>query len=634
MSVTSSPASGSVIVNPSPDRPGRLRPVPVSAVTFRDGFWAERRRVNRDVSIPHMFEQLETTGVIDNFRSISGRSPAASRGPVYRDSDLYKWMEAAAWELACAPNEGLEERLESVIDEIAAAQDASGYINTYFVAEHLGERWTNLKDWHELYCAGHLIQAAVAHHRATGRSSLLDVAVRFADHIDRTFGPGRRGAASGHPEIEMALVELYRTTRERRYLDLATFLVDSRGHPEKYGGGQEYHLDHRPVRDLDVISGHAVRALYLMAGVTDLHAETGEDDMLEAVHRLWDDTTLRKSYITGGLGARWHGEAFGDAYELPNARAYAETCAAIAGAMWAWRLLLLEGDARYADFMETALYNGFLSGLSWDGKEYFYQNPLASDSRHRRRPWFGCACCPPNIARTLSSLGGYLCSVSKEGLWVHLYDACRIDAQLPSGMAVGVDIETGYPRDLSPVLTIGTPGRYTLFLRIPAWSRRTTVAVNGRPAPGRARAGTYMKLRREWAVGDSVRAEFDGTPVMLQAHPRVGEDTGRVALRRGPQVYCFEEVDQPGIPLDDVELDAEPEIALEPREDLFGGFTALTVAAHVRDLGAWDGRLYRPAVRSRRKYSRACRLVGIPYRLWANREPGAMRVWIPWARLG
>ena len=634
MSTTSSRPAGPVIVDPSPRSRCRLQPLPINAVTFADGFWAERRRVNRDVSIPHMFGQLEATGAVENFRTISGRSAAENRGPVFRDSDLYKWMEAAAWELANEPDAGLEERLESVVDEIAAAQDADGYINTYFVGEHRDQRWTNLRDWHELYCAGHLIQAAIAHYRVTRRSSFLQVAARFADHIDRTFGPGRRGAASGHPEIEMALVELFRATGERRYLDLTQFLVDGRGRPEQYAGGQEYHLDHRPVRELDEIAGHAVRALYLMAGVTDLHAETGDGALIDAARRLWDDMVTRKAYVTGGLGSRWHGEAFGGPYELPNARAYAETCAAIAGAMWAWRLLLLDGDPRFADFMETALYNGFLAGLSRDGKEYFYQNPLASDGRHRRRPWFGCACCPPNIARTLSSLGGYVCSVSSDALWIHLYEPCRIDTEMVSGRPVRVDVETNYPWEPAVGLSVGTAGRFALCLRIPAWSRKSSVTLNGEPARVRVRPGTYVTLRREWAPGDRVRLEFDGEPRLVQAHPRVAEDVGQVAVGRGPLVYCFESVDQQGVPLADVEIDADPRANVSACDDLFDGVPVVGLAAHVRDLTAWDGNLYRPAVRSRRTYARECRLVGIPYYLWANREPGAMRIWTPWARLG
>lgn len=633
MDTPSSRPAGPVLVDPSSRARSRLRPVPLDAVTFADGFWAERRRVNRNVGIPHMFQQLEATGAIENFRTVSGRSAAENRGPVFRDSDLYKWMEAAAWELANAPDPVLEERLESVIDDIAAAQDADGYINTYFVGEHRDQRWTNLRDWHELYCAGHLIQAAVAHYRVTGRSSFLDVAARFADHIDGTFGPGRRGGASGHPEIEMALVELFRATGEPRYLGLARFLVDCRGRPERHAGGQEYHLDHRPVRDLGEIAGHAVRALYLMAGVTDLHAETGDAELLDAARRVWDDMTMRKAYVTGGLGSRWHGEAFGGPYELPNARAYAETCAAIAAAMWAWRMLLLEGDPRFADFMETALHNGFLAGLSRDGTEYFYQNPLASDGRHRRQPWFGCACCPPNIARTLSSLSGCVCSVSGDALWIHLYEPCSIDTRLGSGRTVGVKIETRYPRETSVSLSVATAGRYAIALRVPGWSRRSSATLNGEPLRGRIGPGTYLTLRREWAAGDRVGLEFDGEPVLVQAHPRVAEDTGQVAVRRGPFIYCFESVDHAGIPLADVEIDADPGMEIAAREDLFDGVPAVTLNAHVRDLRRWEKALYRPASRSRRRYVRGCRLTGIPYHLWANRDPGPMRVWVPWARL-
>ncbi|MGH2604392.1 MAG: glycoside hydrolase family 127 protein, partial [Dehalococcoidia bacterium] len=365
---------------------------------------------------------LEATGRIDNFRRAAGQQDGPFQGLYFNDSDVYKWLEAASWSLATDPDPELERLVDETIAAVAAAQQPDGYLDTYYILGDEAGRWTELVRTHELYCAGHLFQAAVAHHRATGKCSLLDVARRFADYICDVLGPaedGKRPGTDGHEEIELAMVELARETGERRYLEQARYFLDARG----YGlaGGDEYHQDHKPFRELDAMVGHAVRAVYLNAGAADIYAETGEPALLAALERLWRNMTTRRIYVSGGIGSRYEGEAFGRDFELPNARAYTETCAAIGSVMWAWRMLLLTGEARFADLMEQTLYNAVLPGVSLDGQFYYYQNPLEDDGHHRRQPWFHCACCPPNVARLLSSLPGYVYTVTDDEVWVHLY---------------------------------------------------------------------------------------------------------------------------------------------------------------------------------------------------------------------
>lgn len=611
----------------------RLKPLPLTAVTIRDAFWGSRRHLLRETTLSSQYRLLEETGRLDNFRRVSGTlKDKPFQGYFFNDSDVYKWIEAAAWTVASTPDPALSEMMDAAITEIEAAQQPDGYLNTYFALERAGERWSNLKDLHELYCAGHLFQAAVAHYRATGSDRLLAVARHMADNICGVFGPeehGKRAGTDGHPEIEMGLVELARVTGAPKYLAQAQYFLDVRG--RGVIGGSPYHQDHRPFREFDRLTGHAVRALYLNGGAADLVAESGETAILAALERQWQTLTTKQIYVSGGVGSRYEGEAFGDDYELPNARAYTETCAAIALIMWAWRMLALEGDAAYADVMELALYNGFLSGLSLDGLGYFYVNPLSNDGGHRRQPWYKCACCPPNIARLLASLPGYVYGVAGDAVWCHLYIAGQADVTLANGRAVRLDQATGYPWDGDVMLKVEGTGEFALRLRIPIWCEAgATVAINGERAVTTPLPGSYAEIRRAWRPGDTVRLRLPMPVRRVESHPYVLENAGRVALMRGPLLYCVEGVDAPGADLRDLVLPAAADIAPEARSDLLGGIIALRAKGARQPPGDdWVGRLYRSAngVPARPQPEQA-EIFAIPYYAWANRGPGPMQVWL------
>jgi hypothetical protein len=623
----------SVVVDMTRSPHARLRPLPVDAVRLDDGFWAPRMRTNREVTLPTQLELLESTGRLANFRRGAGNEAGRFEGFYFNDTDVYKWLEAAAWVLATDPDPELGRTVDGVIQEVAAAQQPNGYLDNYYVAGDDEKRWTELERTHELYCAGHLIQAAVAHHRATGKTNLLDVARRFADHICDTLGPaeaGKRPGTDGHSEIEMALVELARETGDRRYLAQARYLLDVRG--QGLAGGGEYRQDHQPYREFDAMVGHAVRILYLNAGAADIYAETGDPTLLATLERLWQNTTTKRMYLTGGLGARHDGEAFGDDFELPNARAYTETCAAIGSVMWNWRMLLLTGEARYADLMEWTLYNAFLPGLALDGRSYFYVNPLADDGRHRRQTWFECACCPPNIARTIASLAGSFSTLSDDGVQLHLYGRGTASVSLPDGRTIRLRQQTRYPWHGDVAIAVDGEGDFALSVRIPAWCERdATVEVNGEPIGEELRPGSYLSIRRVWSAGDAVRLHFPISVRLVEPHPRIAEDAGRWAVTRGPLVYCLEQADHPGVDVDAVVLPRGVAFVEEERPSFLGGAVVLTALAREERPGTgWDDGLYR-SVRPRqaeRSNARAVQITAIPYYLWANREPGEMRVWI------
>ncbi|MBN1260039.1 MAG: glycoside hydrolase family 127 protein [Anaerolineae bacterium] len=615
-----------VLVDTTTSSHARLRPVPLDAVTLHDGFWAARLRQNREVILPSQFPILEETGRLDNFRRAAGRVAKPFQGYYYNDSDVYKWLEGAIWALATGDNPELAQQVETVVGLIVDAQAPDGYLNTYYTFERADQRWSNLRDKHELYCAGHLIQAAAAHKRVTGSDRLLDVARRFADLICETFGPERPGT-SGHPEIEMALVELARVTGDARYLEQAAYFVAARGHDVI--GGRAYHVDHAPFREMTRLTGHAVRAVYLCAGVADLVAETGDAGLQETLERLWDQMAAYQVYVTGGIGARHSGEAFGADYELPNARAYAETCAGIALVMWAWRMLALTGDAVYADMLERALYNAALPGISLDGFSYFYDNAFQDDGSRRRRSWYSCACCPTNIVRLLATAPAYLYATSETAIWVHGYAAGEVRLALPSVGAATLTQHTRYPWDGEVTLMVAGEGAFEVRLRIPGWcTGDAALEVNGAPWPGDLTPGTYVTLQRVWQPGDRIDLQLPMPVVAVAAHPYVLEDTGRVALMRGPLVYALEGVDHPGVDLRDVAV-AQETFEATHAPDLLGGVTVLHgTGVVVPPAAAWSDRLYRPATPEPAPTGRPVDILAIPYYAWANRAPGQLQVWI------
>ncbi len=623
----------------------RVKPVPVSSVRLEGEFWSDRIERNARVTLPSQWERLEASGVLDNFRRAAGEGDAPHRGFVFVDTDLYKWVEAVSWTLCSGPNLALENLLEQGLSLIERAQQPDGYLNTYFVRERAGARFTNLRDMHELYSAGHLIQAAVAHHRSTGSERLLDVARRFADLLCAVFGPeesGRRPAMDGHQEVEMALVELSRETGDPKYLELARFFLEARGrgllglhlqtagHGLLWGGefGPEYFQDHAPFRDLQAMAGHAVRALYYCSGMSDLYLEQGDATLLRTLVRLFEAMVGRQAYVTGGVGARHEGEAFGEEFELPNARAYTETCAAIASLMWCHRMLAATGEARYAEAFETTLYNAVLPAWSLDGSHYFYMNPLQDRGGHRRLPWNRCACCPPNLARTLASLGGYLYGAEPDALWVHHYAQGSVRLAL-AGAPVELVQRTRYPWEGRVELEVKGAGEFALFLRIPSWCSGARLRVAGAPAAVAPVPGAYAELRRSWRRGDRVELELDMPVRMLESHPHLLENAGRVALARGPVLYCVEGADHPGVDLLDLGIDPgePPEAAWDA--DRLGGVVSLRGRGELHGPGgAWNGLLYRPLAAGGRRAARPVAVTAVPYFAWANREAGPMQIWL------
>ena len=615
----------------------KLRNIPVRAVKIGDGFWAPRRKVNVEKSIPTLLELLEEHGAVDNFRRLTGRKSAARRGPRYTDSDVYKWMEAAAFVLQSGDDPQLRAAFDRLTGEILAAQEPSGYLNTYFVEERAASRFKQMHSGHELYCLGHLLQAAIAYYRATGGRRLLDGGIKFVDYLCRDFGPTKQPLLTGHPELEMALVELYRTTGERRYLELAGYLLQGDGERLKLTRQQLVYLfSGKPFVSRTRLEGHAVRAMYACCGATDYYMETGDAAYWRTLDLLWNDMAGRKMYITGGVGSRADREAFGEAYELPNVSAYTESCAAIGNLMWNWRMLAATGAARYTDVIERALYNGVNSGLSLEGTLYCYRNPLelAGDPEDKiRNPWYDTTCCPPNLERILASLPGYMYSTSPDGLYVHLYHASELDWALQNGAKLKVTQKTNYPWDGKVEIAVdpAAAGEFTVFVRVPGWSRSAQVEVNGGAAPGAVQPGEYFPIRRRWQAGDRIALAFDMNPRLIAANPRVPEDAGKVAVERGPLVYCLEGIDQKGIDsLYDVwlALGAHPGkgFVTEFRPHLLGGVLVLKHKGAVSGKPSSREPLYQPF--EPRRPSRETELTFIPYYAFANRETTPMQVWV------
>ena len=614
-----------------------ITPVAFTGVTFDDRFWLPRLTTNREVTIPYDFRKCEETGRIDNFAKAAGLMAGPHEGIFFNDSDVFKVVEGAAYSLSLHPDSELDAYLDDLIAKIAGAQEDDGYLYTARTIdpeamdpEREGlTRWSNLRVNHELYNVGHLYEAAVAHHQATGKRTLLEVAIRNAELIDSVFGPGKIRDVPGHEEIEIGLAKLYRVTGERRYLALAKFFLDQRGQPDR-GNLQAnydnpgYTQDHLPVTEQREAVGHAVRAGYLYSGMADIAALTGDRAHIDALDALWTNVVAKRMYLTGGIGSRHHGEAFGDDYELPNAKAYAETCAAVANALWNHRLFLLHGDAKYLDVLERTLYNGFLSGISLHGDTFFYANPLSSDGEWPfnvrtgavRYPWFECSCCPTNVVRLLPSLPGYAYAHRDGDLYVNLYVAGTATVATAAG-TVTLTQDTDYPWSGAVKLTVDPPAEsaFSIRLRIPGWARGEPVPsdlyrhldasgaapslrVNGAPADLELDRG-FAVVRRHWRPGDVVELDLPMPVRRVVSHAGVAGNRGRVAVERGPLVYCAEGADNGGTAL---ELTLPDAAALTAEHDagLLGGVTTI----------------------------RGGGITLIPYYAWSHRGAGEMNVWL------
>jgi DUF1680 family protein len=594
-----------------------LTAVPFQDVRIDDAFWGPRIKTVRTATVEANLHQCETTGRIKNFAIAGKREKGKHEGALYNDSDVYKVIEGIAYVLADQRDPDLEKRADAIIDQIAAAQQPDGYLNTYYTLVEPKNRWKNIAHGHELYCAGHLIEAAVAYHQATGKRQLLDVARKLADHIGTVFGPGKRFDTSGHEEIELALVKLYRATGDEKYLKQAQFFLDVRGQTQGRKPHGEYAQDHKPVREHTEVTGHAVRATYLYCGMADVAALTGDQALLKAIESIWHDVVDRKMYVTGGIGPSAHNEGFTIPYDLPNDSAYAETCAAIGMALWNHRMFLLSGDGKYADVLEREVYNGLLSGISLTGDKFFYVNPLGSKGKHHRVPWFDCSCCPTNLVRYVPGMGERVWASRDNSLWTVLYLGHRATVPLKDGK-VKLTEKTNYPWDGTIAITL-EPERsfaFDLNLRIPGWCKEATVAVNGEKQAATPERG-YVRLARTWKAGDTVRLTLAMPVERVYADPRVKADVGRVALQRGPVVYCLEGVDNRGS-VRNLVLPREARLESAFRKDLLGGVTVVTGEALAVTRGP-DGKLA----------TKPTKFQAVPYSVWDNRQPGEMVVWLP-----
>jgi len=616
----------------------KLRDIPVRAMTVTGGFWGPRREINVTRSIPTMHDLLEANGRLNNFRRLAGKSSAAQSGPVFSDSDVYKWTEAAGFVLQSGDLPALRATAEKIIDEVVAVQEPSGYLNTYYQDDRKSLRMLpqTQTTGHELYNMGHMLQGAIAYYRATGDRKLLDAGLRFVnDFLIPNYGPApKKPIVSGHPEIELALIELYRITGDKRQLDLAGYILQGDPRIELPERRTIYMFSGTPFTARTKMQGHAVRAMYACCGATDYYMETGDEKYWQTLNTLWNDTTNTKMYITGGVGSRSDGEAFGDAYELPNFRAYGESCAAIGNMMWNWRMLAVTGDAKFTDVIERALYNGINSGMSLDGTLYCYRNPLAFDPSTGdkiRNPWYDVTCCPPNLERTFGSLPGYFYSTSADGMYVHLYDDSELNWHLENGVGLKIVQKTKYPwaGDVELTVSPAETSEFTLYVRIPGWADQAHVAVNGK-ATSDAVPGEYLPVHRRWSRGDVLQLKLELMPQVIEANPRVADDTGRVAIQRGPLIYCLEEIDQPnGTVLSGVAVNPgrHPTAAFQAefRNDLLGGMVVLHHTGASFERGPADKMLYSPY--SSDTKMRKVPLTFIPYYAWANRQASSMQVW-------
>ncbi len=621
----------SAAVAPTEAALSTYRPIGATDVTVTAGFWADRLATNGQRTIPVGFEQLDRAGNLHNLRLAAGKAGSGTYRALgvmfdkpfpFLDSDVYKWLEGAAWELGRAPEARLRQMADEAIRLIESAQREDGYLNTFVQMLAPGTEYKDLEWGHELYCYGHLLQAAVAWHRARGDDRLLLGAERAVNSVDRAIGVRGREAVDGHPGIEMGLVELYRTTGDRRYLELASTFIDRRGHGLLAVGrfGRAYWQDHLPVREAPSVAGHAVRQLYLDCGAVDVAVETGDTALLDAVLRRWRDMVATRMYLTGGLGSRHRDEAFGDPFELPPDQAYAETCAAIASVMLAWRLLLATGDPACADVIERTVFNGVLPGLSLDGTSFFYVNPLqrrthrgwADPGHGERAPWYACACCPPNLMRLVGSWQQLLATTDDAGVQIQQYATGEIAART-GGDEIRLAMETDYPwSGLVRITVLDAPARpVDIALRIPGWCESAKFK-GPEDENGRLRADRRMiAASRTWLPGDAIELTLEMPPRVTRPDDRIDAVRGCVALERGPLVYCLESADLgAGTELEAVEVASAGPVSTVPRPDIGSDVVGLTATGRAAG-GA------------------PIEIKAIPYFVWANRDVNGMRVWIP-----
>ncbi|MFI4912821.1 MAG: glycoside hydrolase family 127 protein [Sedimentisphaeraceae bacterium JB056] len=623
----------------------KLKTPQLTDIEVKDAFWKPRCETNRTVTMPIEYELCKKTGRIDAFSWKPGDDP--SKEPHhYWESDVAKWVEAGAYILAKSEDKQLEKEIDSYIDQLEKAQMDDGYLNSYYMNGKTEHRWTNLSVMHELYCAGHMMEAAVAYYQATGKKKLLDIMCSYADHIEARFGPDKTDGYPGHQEIELALVKLFRTTDEEKYLKLAKFFIDQRGKQPIYFDQERKKLDinhqftnryfqaHLPVREQKTAEGHAVRALYMYCGMADVAMETNNESLLKACKTLWNNITEKRMYITGGTGSWPESERFSADYDLQNNRAYAETCASIALIFFAQRMVNIEKDSRYTDIMEQTLYNGVLSGIGLSGKHFFYANPLEAQPEldylmpeHRktqRQEWFGCSCCPPNIARLLASLEQYIYSFDENSIYAHLYIGSTIKHTFGQSEVTLIQ-QNNYPWEGNIKFTVNMQQdtSFGLNLRLPAWCKNIKLSVNGKQIDTKPiTTKGYAKIDRKWQNGDTVELILEITTELMESNPQVRTNAGCVAIKRGPIVYCIEEADN-GKGLHNIKLTSETEFKDVRIDELLKG--AIGLEANGLRRADSSNELY--SVAKEHHYTPA-KIKAIPYFLWANRNHGEMRVWI------
>ena len=594
-------------INKDKEQPFKMiEPVDFSHVKITDNFWSPRLKNHANTTLAVCIDQIENqTGRIQNFENAAKKEGSHS-GIFFDDSDVYKALEGIAYTLINNPDPELERKADEWIDKFAAAQEPDGYINTYYTLTGLDKRWMDM-DMHEMYCAGHMIEAAIAYYQATGKDKLIEVSKRMVEHMMELFGPDKRHWVAGHQEIELALVKLYNITGDKRYVDFANWLIEERGHGHGSHGNDRkwdpYHYqDEMPVREMTKIQGHAVRAMYLYCGMSDVAALKNDTGYIHTLNRLWDNVVFSKMYVTGGIGSSRHNEGFTEDFDLPNYDAYCETCASIGMVFWNSRMNHFTGDSKYIDVLERSMYNGALAGISLDGNLFFYVNPLASHGTHHRQEWYGCACCPSQVSRFIPSVGNYIYGTSSDALWVNLYIGNSTEFNIDKDK-VAIKQETNYPWDGNVKLTLNSPLKKEIRLRIPGWCKSYTLTVNGEKQTSPVIEKGYAVLNREWKKDDVITLTFDMPVEVVAADPRVKENIGKRAIQRGPLVYCKEEVDNKEN-FSGISFSGDTKFTTSFAPDLLNGITTIDASTNGNNV----------------------RL--IPYYTWDNREAGEMKVWI------